>query len=953
MRGLCCRWPLVLLALCCMIAGCSVTIPVRVLAGEPCLARPWPQELSDLSPDPAARFGRLDNGLRYVILHNDEPRGRVALYLDMQAGSLNEREDQRGLAHYLEHMLFNGSTHFPPGSLIDYFQSIGMQHGADTNAHTSYDETVCNVFLPAASREHLEQGLLVLADYARGALLLPEEVERERGVILAEKRARDSVDYRVQEARIRFLLAGTLTAERAPIGTEEVLRGADQARLREFYDAWYRPDNMILVAVGAVDPVLLEELIRQRFSPLSPAAPPAPCPEPGRVHDTGLRTLTLHEPELGHTELVVETVWNEEPRPQTLARERRRLEELAAVTVLRHRLERLVQQEGGPLSEASASAAVHLHRFGHAAVSARPLPGRWEEGLRLLVSTLRQALEFGFSPEELARVREELHALLEAQVQTRKSRDSRRLAMEIIRVLNDDEVFMSPEQELAGYTPLIEGLTPSVAHQALRRLWGHEARRVQVVGDSVPAPGPEAARRLLAETYQRISAEPVAPPPLADRPVFPYLDAPDEPAAVIAREELGAIGAFRVRYANGLVLNLKRTDFRQNEVLATLHFGEGRLGEPKPGMALLGEAVLRESGLGRLDREELRQALAGRNVEIRLHAGAESFFLNGKALNGELELLLQLMAGQLRDPAFRPSAFRRVMARLREELTQANNTAEGRMLLAGERYLAGGNTRYGMPSREEISALGLEELRDWLTPVLSGAALELSLVGDFDPEQVIALVGRHLGTLTRDRPMQAHGASIAFPAGGRLDLRAETVLDRALVVLAFPTADFWDIGRTRRLLVLAALLDDLLRRDIRERLGATYSPTAASIPSRIDPGFGVLRAQMLVEPARAEELLGALRRVAARLAEQGVDEDSLRLVREPILTQLKDLKRNNRYWLDSVLALSSRHPVQLEWPSTIHSDFTAIDAGAITGYARRYLDPGKAAVVVVWPGRKE
>ncbi|MCI5143457.1 MAG: insulinase family protein, partial [Candidatus Electrothrix sp. ATG1] len=218
-----------------------------------CISQGWPHEQSDLTPDPALVFGTLENGFRYVLMPNHEPKGRVAMYLDIQSGSLHETEEQRGLAHYLEHMLFNGTTHYPPGTLVDYFQSIGMEHGNDTNAHTSYDETVYKLLLPDSKEDTLNEGLQVLADYAGGALLLEKEVDKERGIILAEKRSRDSAYRRVSKKSIEQGLAGTLVAQRDIIGTDEVLKTADSALLRQYYEHWYRPENMILVAAGDTD----------------------------------------------------------------------------------------------------------------------------------------------------------------------------------------------------------------------------------------------------------------------------------------------------------------------------------------------------------------------------------------------------------------------------------------------------------------------------------------------------------------------------------------------------------------------------------------------------------------------------------------------------------------------------------------------------------------------------
>ena len=178
-----------------------------------------------------------------------------------------------GVAHYLEHMLFNGSTHFKPDELVEYFQSIGMRFGSDANAHTGFFETVYDIFLPSGDSSSMDKGLLVLDDFARGALLLESEVERERGVILAEKRERDSVSYRTFEATLGFELQGSRLAQRLPIGTEEVITRADQSLLKGYYDTWYRPDNMVLVVVGDFDVKTAEKLITDRFSAMEPRAP--------------------------------------------------------------------------------------------------------------------------------------------------------------------------------------------------------------------------------------------------------------------------------------------------------------------------------------------------------------------------------------------------------------------------------------------------------------------------------------------------------------------------------------------------------------------------------------------------------------------------------------------------------------------------------------------------------
>ncbi len=238
----------------------------------PSFSNPFPHEKSDLKPDPNLIFGKLSNGFRYVLMKNQEPKDRVSIQLDIQAGSLQEKDNQQGIAHYIEHMIFNGSEHFAPGELIKYFQSIGMSFGPDANGHTSFDETVYNILLPDGTEESLKKGLSVMQDYACGALLLESEIEQERGIILAEKQLRDSVEYRTYVASMKFSFEGSLISERLPIGTEEDIKNANQQILKNYYDTWYRPENMILIMAGDFDSAMAESLIKSSYSTFAPRA---------------------------------------------------------------------------------------------------------------------------------------------------------------------------------------------------------------------------------------------------------------------------------------------------------------------------------------------------------------------------------------------------------------------------------------------------------------------------------------------------------------------------------------------------------------------------------------------------------------------------------------------------------------------------------------------------------
>ncbi len=921
-----------------------------VTAPSACLTSGWPQDQSDLRPDPALVFGRLANGLRYVLMANPEPKNRVALHLNVQSGSLHETEEQRGVAHFLEHMLFNGTTHYPPGTLVEYFQRIGMGFGGDTNAHTGFDETVYNLLLPSGEPKVLDEGFKVLADYARGALLLEKEVDRERGVILSEKMSRDSAASRVSKKQMQFDFSGTLVAERDPIGTVEVLKAADSRLLRSYYDRWYRPENMIVVVVGDIQPEAAEKILGQHFAGLSGVGSVGGCPDWGTVKESGTEILFLPEPELGYTGLALTTVYNALPGADTLAREVEQLRRYVAVALLANRLEKLEQKPGSPLAQSKAHGGMLFQRFGYASLNARVETNKWQEGLALLQGTLEQALQNGFSQAELARGKQEVTAILEKEAQTAASRDSRKVAEDIIRKLGDNEVVLSPVQEKVLYTPILEKMSVAEVNQALRQLWSRPRRLVELVGVVDPVLAQGQAEEQIRQAYLANNVKPVTPWVEEQRVAFPYLEPPSVSGAIIEQVSHKDIGVESTRFNGGVQLNCKQTDFQANQVLLSVQFGRGRQVESADGLALLSEAVVKDSGLGKLTREQLEEALAGTNVALDFRVGPESFSLNGTGLGNELELLLQLAYSRLHDPAFRPEALRRSRENLHRMYEQLAGTVEGIQQLQGERFLAGSSREYGMASWEQVERIGLEQISGWLTPVFAQEPLEINIVGDVNPQEALRLVTKYFGSEQRHETPAPPMVPIVFPAGVERRLPVASSIDKALLTVAWQTSDFWDIARTRRLNLLAAVLDDRLRLKIREELGATYSPHVASQPSRAYLGFGLFKSSLTVAPDQAQVLAKVIKGVAADLGRKGVTQDELLRALEPTLTSIKDTKRNNRYWMEAVLNLSGRHPQQLKWPLTISEGFAEIKAEELTALAARYLQESQGATVIVAPG---
>lgn len=934
-----------------LLSACAPLTDREPLSSTPCISNSWPQEKSDLEPDPDLTFGRLDNGLRYVLLAHDEPQNRVGMYLDVQAGSIQETGKQRGLAHYLEHMLFNGTTHYPPGTLVEYFQSLGMGFGADTNAHTGFDETVYKLLLPQGNLEMVDEGLQVLADYARGALLLEEEVDRERGIILSEKRARDSVAARVRKKQMQFEFTGTRAAQRDPIGTEEVLLQAGSTDLRTYYDAWYRPGNMVVVVVGDMNVEDTEQLVAKHFSGLKPGSVQPECSELGVVAEEGTDVLYLHEPELGYTRISYGTVYNEQPAVNTKAREQQQLYAYVAASILNDRLERLARKPGSPFTSADVYSGIFLDALGYATITASTDNTRWQEGLTILQQAVSQTLESGFTANELERVKKELLAYLKKQQQTAKTRSSSNIAAEIIRKLNSDEVVLSPAQELVLYAPMLKEMTVADAEQAFARLWKTERRLVQVVGtadlgsDKVRAE--EQIVKVLADQRGGAALHWEDEESLH----FPYLESLATIGRVEERKNYDTIGVETVLLAGGVRINFKKTPYQRHQVQVAVHFGQGKLSEPAAGMARLAEGVVSESGVGGLTREQLDQVFAGTNVELGFKVGSESFSLTGSSLDEEFEMLLQLIYTQLNDPAFRKTAFEKIRERAGKMFDQLHNTVEGQGQLVGSKLLSGDNPFYTMATRAQVMDVQLEQVVEWLQPVFSGAPLEINIVGDIDQQQALALVQRYFGQEKRIEKTSVQPAKVQFPRGQHFFHHVNSSIDKALVTVAWKTDDFWDISRTRRLNLLASVLGDRLRLKVREELGATYSPVVYNQSSRTHEGFGILQSKMTVSPDQARTMAGLVKEVAVELGKQDIDNQELERALEPTLTSIRDMQRNNSYWLNAVMALSSRHSEQLQWPLSIVKDFQSITASELRQLAAEYLKPELTTEVVVSSGK--
>ncbi|MEW6079281.1 MAG: insulinase family protein [Thermodesulfobacteriota bacterium] len=911
-------------------------------------------EPGDLPPDPALVTGALENGFRYVLMKNSRPENRVILHLMIEAGSMHEADDQQGLAHYLEHMLFNGTTHFPPGELVKYFQSIGMGFGNDANAQTGFFRTVYDLNLPSGDVEHLRQAMRVMVDYAQGALLLESEVEKERGVILAEKRERDTVSYRTFTASLGFELAGSRLVRRYPIGVDEVLQTAGRDHLKVYYDTWYRPERMTLVMAGDFDPDTAVTELRAAFAAMNTRAPAAPVPDIGTTAHKGVTALYHYEKEAGATEVSLETLIQAPQPPDSAEEKKRRFVRDMAYRIVNYRLNELEESPDPPFTSAVASAGRAMQHYEYASISATAAPDQWESALTAVEQVIRAALVHGFTRSEVDRVRRESLAEMDRAVRQAPTRESEALAGQIVMSLAQERVFQSPEQERDLLAPVAQALTPEMLHEALVKTWEPDARQILVTGNAVIGgdAGPEENIRSVYEASLKTS---VQKPEEKAVQAFPYLPDPQTKGRVSREVTDADIGVTRVDFENQVRLNMKKTDFKVNQVVAEIRFGRGESAEPEnlPALCELGEGTVNESGFGGMKKEEMRLALAGKKAGIAFSVEEDRFLVTGSCASDEVRLLFQLFYAFFNDWTCREEAYLLTLDRFRQEHDELRQTIAGAMPLEGDRFLAGGDSRFGLPPDfTAFEKVSLNDIRSWMAEALKQSLPEISVAGDFDPSQVEEAAALYFGG--RTQPVHANPGpdsrkNPAVPAGEAKTLTVPTKIPQAYVEVAWPTDDFWDIGRTRRFMVLSHVFSDRMRRIIREEDGQSYSQYAYHDPSQAYPGYGVFHAAAEIKPGAEEAVIDRIRAIAADLADHGVTPEELERAREPILTGIRELVKTNDYWLRSVLSGCRSHPERLDWSRNFINDYQSVTTDEMTGLVRRYLADSRCVRIIVRP----
>jgi len=925
--------------------------PVQARADAPVVAQPeplWAFEDSDIPVDPAFHFGVLDNGMRYILRQNSTPEGTALVRLHIGSGALDETDSERGLAHFIEHMAFNGSTRIPEGEMIKLLEREGLAFGADTNASTGFETTVYKLNLPRNDLALLDTALMLMREAASELTIAPDAVDRERGVVLAERRDRRNFAYKELEDQFAFTAPGARFVDRFPIGTVDVLEHASAEELRALYRRTYVPANAVLVIVGDFPLEQMEQAVRRHFASWQAAPDPAE-PDAGPIDLTRAGETDIYtDPALTERVQVMRLkAWDK--RPDTIANRQQALLRQVGYGIINRRLQALARTTDAPFRSAGYGTGDVFKVARITSLVIDTDDGGWRQGLDVAATELRRALEFGFSESEVAEQVAKIRTALENGASGSATRTNDALMRGALNLVDDEEVPSTPESSLARFEAFADRITPAAVLAAVvEEAAPLDNPLIRFEGRAEPQGGAAALR----DAWQQTETVELSAPDHAATAEFAYTDF-GTPGEIISDTRDDRFGFRLLRFANGVRLNLKKTDIRKDRVSFRLTLDGGQLIETRDDplkTALV--SSLPQGGLGAHSQDELETILAGRSVNLSISAGDDAFSMGGGTTPRDLNLQLELIAALLTDPGYRPEGVERYRRNVKSYFASLDATPAQALNNKLGAILSDDDPRFSLQPEEAYAALTFEQLEADIGDRLQHGAIELALVGDIDEDLAIRAVAETLGAL----PQREFEFQIRPDARQReftQDHTTRTIThtgepDQALVRMTWLTTDDHDLTETLRLGLLDKVVQIRLQEKLREDLGKAYSPSSDSSPSKTWPRYGTFALAASVDVKEIEPTRTAIRQMLESLRNEPVDADLLDRARQPMLEAYDNMLDTLNGWMslaDRAQSESDRLGRFLQAPDILKS-LTPQD---ILATAQKYLAPQDAVEVLVVP----
>ena len=868
--------------------GTTVTdgTPPPIPTGDDAVLPLWPQ----------VKKGTLANGLTYYILKHGKPEGRAFLWLAVNAGSVQEDDDQRGLAHFNEHMAFNGTKNFPKAEIINYLEKIGMGFGADLNASTDFDETIYKLTVPTDNKEFVGKGLDILRDWAGNVTYDPAEVDKERGVVMEEWRLGRGAGMRVFDKQAKVLLKGSRYGDRLPIGLPEILKGAPRDALVRYYKDWYRPDLMAVVAVGDIDPAVIEKEIQARFGDLKNPDKSRTRPDAGVPKSEGTRVSIVTDKELPMAFITVNNVFPH--RSESSVKDFRRIvAEQIYGQIVNERLGAL-----GKRKEASFSfAAVGVQPMGREidmfSRIAQVKGGKAEDTLRSLFTEALRVERHGFTQSELERARAVIKRSVEANADEEATSDSGDYVAEITRNFFEKEFMIGRKAERDYTLKFLPAITVDELNTLAKSFGGADNRVIMISG---PEGQPLPTEKRMLEIVDEVNKSKIDP--WQEKAVATALMAqPPKPGTVTKESKIDSIGVTEWTLSNGVRVILKPTDFEAEQVSIS--------GDSPGGLALadvktfpharFADDLASIGGVGDLDDDALEKVLAGKRISVSASIGETTESVDGNASTRDLETMFQLIHLRMTAPRKDEEAFGVWKSNMAEQLANRMRVPEVKYAIESQDVLYKGNVRRKAPEAKDIEKVDLDKsLAFYRTRFGDATDFTFVIVGAFDPAKMKTLVETYLASL----PAKGRKEKEKDPGVRRADgvIKKSWSLGsepKARVSISFHGDEKWSRDKDRDMFILGEVLSMRLRETLREDMGGVYGVGAGGFLTRRPREERTFGIQFGCAPDAVDKLIKASFDEIKTLAKDGVGADYLEKVKAQFLRERETSLKTNGFWV--------------------------------------------------------
>ncbi|WEK47478.1 MAG: insulinase family protein [Candidatus Andeanibacterium colombiense] len=919
---------------------------------------PWIYRGTDIPHDQGWLFGELPNGLRYAVRNNQVPPGQVSIRVRIDAGSLNEKDSERGFAHLIEHLTFRESKYLANAQAIPTWQRLGARLGADTNANTSATETVYKLDLPNTDTAKLDESMKLLSGMIREPALSAANIAAEVPIVLAEKRDNGGPGRRVSDATGALFYKDQLLADRTPIGTDATLNAATSDGVRAFHDAWYRPENAVIVIAGDGNPRDFAALIERWFGDWQGKGAHVAAPDFGRPQAPAGAdpanpvdgTKVLVEPDLPRQVMIgILRPWGKPA--DNLEMNRQRYIDQVALAIVNRRLEARARSGGSYVLANVGQQEISRSAEG-TFINITPLGKDWRTAVRDVRAVIADAQSSPPTQAEIDREVAEIDVNYENYYQQRINQPGSQLADDLVGAVDIRESVASPETFLGIFRGMRDRFTPAAVFDHTKTLFtGTVTRGFLLTPDAADAKDEGALRQALlakpaAAGNSRLAAQTIS---------FATLPPIGKEQAAVARHQIGVLDIQQQDYANGVHALVWRTENEPGRVTVRVRFGSGFRGfsqQDAPYISL-GQSALIASGLGSLDANDLDVAATGRKLGFDFDIEDGAFTLSADTRKEDLADQLYLFAAKLAQPRWDSAPVERAKALSQigyDSLSSDPSSVIGRDL---DYVVSDRDQRFHTPTPAEIAKTTPAGFRKVWEPLLRQGPVEVMVFGDIDPAATDTALAKTFGALPARDPIPAdalaRGVGFTPIPAAPIVLYHHGEADQAAAVVA------WKLGGgveglavSRQLDVLAEVFSNRLLDAMREAAGASYTPFVNSTwPADVDSG-GRMIAVAQLKPEMVPRFFAVADKIAADLAATGPTADELERVTEPFKQLLNRVVNGHQFWMDLVGG-STIEPGRLKQLPSLMDDYTAITPQRVQELAKQYLPAGQGLRIAVIP----